>query len=292
MPARHRDPDERSHHDQAGAQPRRPPVAVPARPRRSEQAGRAATGRTAPEPGAGGDARRAEPALPGVPGAVPGPADRGRAQAARRGAADHADRAARRGRERAARSAPPGRHAVHQQADASRMPPADHARRRRADRVQHELWPGRGAGQLRRAGRHHCGQDGRGHGHRRATQTSRSPSRSITSTRPSARAGACWCAGRPTASRTRRSCVACRRTPRSGRGQAASARSTCGSCPVRSPVAASSSGRLPEVGTQNRASATRRPCSMSSATGGRPPRRPGRPAGRCNPTRCRTSRTP
>ena len=32
--------------------------------------------------------------------------------------------------------------------------------------------------------------------------------------------------------------------------------------------------------------------SVSSATGGRPPGRPGRPAGRCNPTRCRTSRTP
>ena len=35
--------------------------------------------------------------------------------------------------------------------------------------------------------------------------------------------------------------AACRRTPRSGRGRAASARSTCGSCPARSPAAASRS---------------------------------------------------
>ena len=84
-------------------------------------------------------------------------------QAARRGAADHAGRAARRGRERAARPAAPSRHAFHQQADAGRVPSADRARRRRADRVQRGLRPGRGAGQLRRAGRHHRGQDGRGH---------------------------------------------------------------------------------------------------------------------------------
>ena len=51
--------------------------------------------------------------------------------------------------------------------------------------------------------------------------------------------------GRPTASRTRPNCAACRRRRRSGRGPAASARSTCESSPARSAAAASSCGPAP-----------------------------------------------
>src|SRR6266571_983583 len=51
-----------------------------------------------------------------------------------------------------------------------------------------------------------------------------------------------WSVVRRTASRTRPNCTACRRTPRSGRGPAASARSTCASSRARSPAAASRSG--------------------------------------------------
>ena len=233
-------------------------MAVAAGPRRPEPAGRAAACGPAPEPGAGGGARRIEPAVPGVPGEIPGPAQPGRAQAARRRPEDHAGRAARRRRRGPPGPPPPRRPAGHQQALADRMPSADRSRRRRTDRVRDALGPGRAAGQFRRGGRHHRDQDGRGYDHRRSRRRAgrargRSPRRGALPglERPGPRA-------RRTVSPTRPSCTACSRTLWSGRGQAASARSTCASSPARSPAAAS------------RSADTAQPQVLAGRPGGRP----------------------
>ena len=268
-------------------------MAVTARPGRPEQAHRAAARRTAPEPGSGRCARRHEPAVPGVPGAVPGPAGP-RPRCRQLAAALQTTPAALLG---AGANVPPGQCRPADLRVVSKLLPAECRRLIAPGGVGRiafgdDLRPGRGAGQLRRGGRHARDQDGRGHGHRRARPRAgrvRGRSHRRGALPGLERAGA---RARRTASRTRPSWAACKRTPRSGRGPAASATSTCGSSPrdhrpphraAARPVIENASAPGPRDPARKR---------VTGVTGARPPVRPGRPAGRCNPTRCRTSRIP
>src|SRR5579859_1287727 len=109
---RYRETDDRQLHIKAGrtgtGAPRAARLAVAARPRGPEQADCAAPVGTTAEPGPGGRAGRDDPAVHGIPGKVPGAAERDRAAKAGRRTADDSGRAARRRRGGSARAGAPG----------------------------------------------------------------------------------------------------------------------------------------------------------------------------------------